>query len=283
MKRRKEHGHANHERWLVSYADFITLLFAFFVVMFAASQTDKGKTQQVQESIRRALEEGQIASAIAGILGGSKDDKGKGNAQMRGPGGDRQAKDPAPMDGRIVELIPAMNVLTKELEDDIKQGRMQVSMEPRGLVISFREAAFFPSGEDVIPESTLPSIQRVAEVVSRLPNPIRLEGHTDSVPIRPGGRFRSNWELSAARSIAMMLRLTSSGVSVDRVSIAGYAENAPVESNDSEEGRMRNRRVDIIVLNKTGISAEPASAVRTAAAAESSSHGSQPSPGKPAH
>jgi chemotaxis protein MotB len=284
MKRRKEQGHANHERWLVSYADFITLLFAFFVVMFAASQTDKGKTQQVQESVRRALEEGQIASAIAGILGGTKDDKGKGNMQMRGPGGVREMKQQPAVDGRMVELLPALNVLDKELQDEIKKGRMQVSMEPRGLVISFREAAFFPSGEDVIPESTLPTIRRVAEVVSRLPNPIRLEGHTDSVPIRPGGRFRSNWELSSARAIAMMLRLSESGVSVDRVSIAGYAENAPVGSNETEEGRMRNRRVDIVVLNKTGISAEPASALRTAAAADPASQGhGATDPPKPSH
>jgi chemotaxis protein MotB len=279
MRKRGKPEHPNHERWLVSYADFITLMFAFFVVMFAASQTDKGKAHQVQESIRKALEEGQFISTITGILGGAVGEKGKGNAQMRGPGGDRRISSSPTVDGRVMELLPAMNLLGKELEQEIKQGRMQVSMEPRGLVVSFREAAFFPSGEDMIPENTLPTIQRVAEVVTRLPNPIRLEGHTDSVPIRRGGRFRTNWELSAARSIAMMERLTGAGVPRDRVSIAGYAENAPVESNETEEGRMRNRRVDIVVLNKTGISAEPASAVRTAAgAAPPSQAAAKPSP-----
>lgn len=276
MPRRPIHEeHENLERWLVSYADFITLMFAFFVVMFAASQTDKGKTQQVQESIRKALEEGKFMSAISGILGGTPDDKGKGNAQMRGPGGDRKVVTKV-VDGRVLELLPAMNLLGKELEEEIKKGRMQVSMESRGLVVSFREAAFFPSGEDMIPENTLPTIQRVAEVVNRLPNPIRLEGHTDSVPIR-GGRFRSNWELSAARAIAMMERLTTAGVPRDRVSISGYAENAPVESNDTVEGRKRNRRVDIVVLNKTGLSAEPAS-VQTAAETAPPEPQAKPSP-----
>jgi chemotaxis protein MotB len=272
-RHKKAAEHENHERWLISYADFVTLLFAFFVVMFAASQTDQGKAAQVQESIRKALEDGQFISTIAGILGGSKDNKGLGNAQMRGPGGDRKQAKEVPVDGRVLELLPAMNLLGKELEDEVRKGRMQVNMEARGLVISFREAAFFPSGEDMIPTDTIPTIRRVSEVVIRLPNPIRLEGHTDSVPIRPGGRFRSNWELSAARAIAMMEMLVNTGVPRDRLSIAGYAENAPAESNDTPEGRQRNRRVDIVILNKTGISAEPAAAVRTAAEAATPGHG----------
>ncbi|MBM3811964.1 MAG: hypothetical protein FJW20_10065 [Acidimicrobiia bacterium] len=259
MARRKKHAtHENHERWLVSYADFITLLFAFFVVMFATSQTDKGKTHQMQESVRRALEKGQIASAIAGILGGVVDDKGKGNAQMKGPGGAKPLSSLEENEGaRFAELLPAMEFLTKELEQEIAKGTMQVSMQPRGLVVSFQQAAFFPSGTDEIPRETLPTVEKVANVILKLPNPVRLEGHTDSVPIR-GGMFRSNWELSAARSIAMMEALTQCcGVPPERMSVAGYAENAPLADNASEEGRKRNRRVDIVLLNKTGGQAEP--------------------------
>jgi chemotaxis protein MotB len=272
VKRKKAAPHENHERWLVSYADFITLMFAFFVVMFAASQTDRGKAQQVSESVKKALEEGHIISSIASILGGDPAQKGPGNAQKQGPGGDRKAQGKTPIDGRFVELLPVMNYLGKELEEEIRRGRMQVAMEPRGLVVSFREAAFFPSGEDMIPENTHPTIRKVAEVVTRLPNPIRLEGHTDSVPIRPGGRFRSNWELSAGRAIAMMTLLVGTGVPSERLSVAGYAENAPVGSNESEEGRMRNRRVDIVVLNKTGISAEPSPAFQGGGAGASGAH-----------
>jgi chemotaxis protein MotB len=258
MPRKKKHGaHANHERWLVSYADFITLLFAFFVVMFASSQTDKGKAAQVSESVKRALEEGQIASAIAGILGGARDLKGKGSAQMKGPGGAERAKPEPPKEGALVELAPAMDFLTREMEEEIKAGRMQISMQARGLVVSFQQAAFFPSGTDEVAPGTHEVISKVAAVLNKLPNPIRLEGHTDSVPISTA-RFRSNWDLSAARSIALMNLLSGRyGVAASRISVAGYADNVPVEPNDTEKGRARNRRVDIVVLNQLGMQAEP--------------------------
>src|SRR5690242_9391465 len=105
MARKKAHAeHENHERWLVSYADFITLLFAFFVVMFATSQTDKAKAQQVSDAVKEALENGGVKAAVHEILGGTVDDKGKGNAQMRGPGGaQKSAKEPP---AQPAELVP---------------------------------------------------------------------------------------------------------------------------------------------------------------------------------
>jgi chemotaxis protein MotB len=262
MRRKSKRPPENHERWLVSYADFVTLLFAFFVVMFATSQTDKGRAKQIQESVKHALEHDQVASAIAGILGGTIDDKGKGSAQMKGPGGQQPLNQPLQTEGQYAELRPAMEFLNKELQQEIAKGQMEVTMEARGLVVSFRQAAFFPSGTDEIPEQTFGTVAKVAEVIQKLPNPIRLEGHTDSVPIR-GGMFRSNWELSAARSISMMeLLVECCGVARERLSVAGYAENAPAGDNATEEGRMRNRRVDIVILNKTGVQAEPARATK---------------------
>jgi chemotaxis protein MotB len=261
MRKKKHAAHENHERWLVSYADFITLLFAFFVVMFATSQTDHTKTQQVQESVRRAIEENQFVSVMAGILGGDVNNKGKGNAQMKGPGGTEQLAQEHKTDGKYVELVPAMKYLEQELAEEISQGMMSVSMEARGLVVSFREAAFFPSGTDIIPEQTYDTVAKVGQVIEKLPNPVRLEGHTDSIPLRGGGRFRSNWELSAARAISMMELLVSyCNIPRERLSIAGYADNAPIADNDTEEGRRRNRRVDIVILNQTGLAAEPATA-----------------------
>ena len=261
MRRKKAPVHENHERWLVSYADFITLLFAFFVVMFATSQTDHSKTQKVQDSVRRAIEENQFVSVMASILGGDVSEKGKGNAQMKGPGGTQQLSQDKKNEGQFVELVPAMRYLEQELAEEIASGMMSVSMEARGLVVSFREAAFFPSGTDVIPEQTYDTVAKVGQVMERLPNPVRLEGHTDSIPLRGGGRFRSNWELSAARSIAMMeLLVTYCNIPRQRLSIAGYADNAPIADNSTDEGRRRNRRVDIIILNQTGLAAEPATA-----------------------
>jgi len=257
MARKKKHApHENHERWLVSYADFITLMFAFFVVMFASSQTDKGKAQQVSESVRNAIDQGKLTAAVAAILGGTVEDRGRGSAQMKGPGGVQKAKT-GNEDGVVNELVPALDFLTKELDTEIREGKMQVSMEPRGLVVTFRQAAFFASGEDVIKPETLGTIEKVARTVEKLTNPVRMEGHTDSVPIH-NSRFRSNWELSAARSIAM-LEVFAGRFAVPRkkLSIAAYADNAPVDSNESEEGRARNRRVDIVILNQVGMRAEP--------------------------
>jgi chemotaxis protein MotB len=131
-------------------------------------------------------------------------------------------------------------------------------MGVRGLTISFQQAALFPSGEDVIAPDSYRSIEKVARAMQKIPNPMRFEGHTDAVPIHTS-RFRSNWELSAARSIALMdLLSVKFGVSNGRMSIAGYADTAPVAENETELGRSRNRRVDIVILNQTGLQGEPA-------------------------
>src|SRR5271165_2557662 len=115
-RKKKPAEHANHERWLVSYADFITLLFAFFVVMFATSQTDKVKAQQVSDSVKKALEGKSVAAMVATLLGGAVDKTGQGNAEQRGPGGAKLFKPDADKkaSGQVVELLPSLNVLTKE-------------------------------------------------------------------------------------------------------------------------------------------------------------------------
>ena len=265
MARKKKHGgHENHERWLVSYADFITLLFAFFVVMFASSQTDKGRAQQVSESVKKALEQGHFQTLIAAVLGGTTGDRGQGNAQMRGPGGALRAPQARSTQGlgeeaggALSDLEPALNILVQELAEELEAGKMAVSLEPRGLVVSLREAAFFPTGEATISPANIASVDKLARVIHRLTNPVRMEGHTDSVPIH-NERFRSNWELSAARAIAMLELLAGRyGIPHSRMTIGAYAENAPVDSNDNEEGRARNRRVDIVLLSEVGVRGEP--------------------------
>ena len=264
MARKKAHAeHENHERWLVSYADFITLLFAFFVVMFASSQTDKAKAKQVADSVKEAIEDGGIKATVREVLGGTVDEKGNGNAQFRGPGGVNKMKNPPKVEeeekgkAEQAELLPSLDYLTKEMEDAIKAGKVELHLEPRGLVISLRQAAFFPSGEDSIAPETFPTVQKIAEVIGKLPNLVRLEGHTDAIPIHTA-RFDSNWDLSAKRAIAMMKLLTGNfELAKERFSIAGYAETAPVDTNDTPEGRAHNRRVDIVILNQQALIGEP--------------------------
>ena len=253
-RRKRPPEHENHERWLISYADFITLLFAFFVVMFASSQTDKGRAQQVSESVKNAIEGKSMSAVLAAVLGGAVDNKGQGNAMMKGPGG-KEAADPKPE--HVAELVPSFKVLSEELKQEIDEGKIEISMQPRGLVVSFTQAALFPSGGDDISTQAYTGLEKVASAVAKIPNPVRLEGHTDSKPIR-NTRFKSNWELSAARSIALLEILAGRfGLPRNRLSIAGYADTAPVASNENEEGRARNRRVDIILLNEQASLAEP--------------------------
>jgi chemotaxis protein MotB len=251
MRRKKQAEHENHERWLVSYADFITLLFAFFVVMFASSQTDKAKAKQVSNAFEKALGDGGstgIPPEVARILGGTVDEKGQGNAQMRGPGGAQKAAKEA-LPEEILEMAPSIKRLSAQLADEIRQGKVEVSMEPRGLVVSLKQTAFFPSGTDTIDPSMYPTIGKIAAALREVSNPVRIEGHTDSVPIHTS-RFPTNWDLSAARAIAMLELLSNRfQIPQERLAIGGFADEAPMASNDTPEGRARNRRVDLVILN----------------------------------
>jgi chemotaxis protein MotB len=261
-RKKAQPEHENHERWLVSYADFITLLFAFFVVMFASSQTDKAKAQQISDSVKEALEKGGVSAAVREIMGGTVDEKGKGNAMMKGPGGS-QPKNIREVEAAVqAELVPSLQYLTKALQAEIEHGQVEVHLEPRGLVVSLRQAAFFPSGGDAIDPNTFHSIDKIGATIRELANTVRLEGHTDAVPIHTA-RFRSNWDLSAARAIAMLeIFADRCGVPAQRLAVAGYADTAPIDSNDTEEGRGHNRRVDIVILAqrvamKPALSVEP--------------------------
>jgi len=253
----------NHERWLVSYADFITLLFAFFVVMFASSQTDKSRAKQVSEAVEKALGDGRsfgVPTAVAKILGGTVDDKGQGNAMMKGPGGAQHSAKEAPQES-LIELLPSLKRLTKDLEDEIKTGKLELRLESRGLVISLRESAFFPSGTDQLDNSATPTMKKLAQLMNELPNAIQLEGHTDSIPIH-NARFKSNWELSCARGIAVLDTLTADfHLPFDRFSVVGRADTVPVDTNDTPKGRARNRRVDVVILNSLHI--KSAEAIKT--------------------
>jgi chemotaxis protein MotB len=267
--------HPTHERWLISYADFITLLFAFFVVMFASSQVDQRKVAAVSASVSSALESGAQAAGQRYVPRGNETPKGKGGNMAPA---DRPDGGPAV----VKDLMPSMKYLNEVLKHEVNTGEVEVHMEARGLVISLHEGAFFGSGDDKILPGSYPSIDKIADVMLSLPNPVRLEGHTDSVPIHTA-RFESNWELSAARSIAMLNLLSSRySLPLERCAISGYADTMPVDTNDTAEGRARNRRVDLVILNdrvgtslrngplqaQSGPAAQPIATAPTVAAAQ---------------
>ncbi len=257
MTRRKATPHTNHERWLVSYADFITLLFAFFVVMFASTQSDRNKAKDVSDSVRQALEHGQFSAAISTVLGRGKHEARK--APFTTEIADARENPPAPPPAPFhpPDLAKSLETLQKGLESDLKTGKVQLRLDTRGLIISMREKGFFASGDSAIAADSLPMLAKIGEVVQSLPNPVRLEGHTDAQPIH-NSRFHSNWELSAARSIAMLELLRDRfQIPPSRMAIAGYAENSPADTNDTEEGRAHNRRVDLVLLSAGALTSEP--------------------------
>ena len=246
----------NHERWLVSYADLVTLLFAFFVVMFASTQTDHSRAAEISEAVQRALKEGSMPPRVAAILGGTVEDTGHGNAMLHGPARRLGEKPPAPLP-RLLDLASSINLLRTKLSGEIGRGSVEIHVEERGVIIGLNSAIFFSSGDDTIDERACPTLAKVASVLNMLPNSLRLEGHTDSLPIN-NARFRSNWELSAARSIAM-LRMLNERYAVERgrLAIVGYADTYSVGANTSAEGRQKNRRVDIVIVSDFGMRVEP--------------------------
>jgi len=233
-RKRKQAEHVNHERWLVSYADFITLLFAFFVVMFAVSQVDTNKVGRFSESVRAAskwqLFDDQATAPVSPINKTIGNDSETVVLEDQKP----QARDLAIM---IKEI----------LQESMASGRMSVIKGPDGVIIRLNDTAYFPSGQAGLRADHLKDLEALAKVLLRLPNQVRIEGHTDPRPIATA-IFPSNWELSAARAASMLRFLSSAGVPEERLAIVGYADRRPIVSNETEDGRKKNRRVDIVLL-----------------------------------
>ncbi|MCW5964526.1 MAG: OmpA family protein [Bryobacterales bacterium] len=255
-RKRKPPEHPNHERWMVSYADFVTLLFAFFVVMYATARIDETAPERVSESVREALKEDSFRALVTSFLEdapartGRNDSSGRGARRATGDGGKADAV-------LLQQFLPSMDYLSRELANEIRDDQVSMRLTRRGLVISLRQAAFFPSGQDVIAPETYAAIGKVAQTIARLPNHVRLEGHTDSIPIH-NGRFPSNWHLSTARAISMLELLTQRfQLPKEKFTVAGYADTIGVDTNETDQGRRRNRRVDIVLLNLYGLSDEP--------------------------
>ncbi len=243
-RRKPRQEHANHERWLVSYADFITLLFAFFVVMFASSQVDKKKVGGLA-----AYFQAYIRDANAKAPQPPADTPGADTPASRKPAADLAT---------MGQLAPVREQLAADLAQEIREGKVALAIHPRGLVLSLRESALFPPGQDTINPQALPILSKVAEALRKLPaQPVRLEGHTDNVPIQTE-RFPSNWELSAARANAVLdLLCRRLNLNPDRFAVAGYADFHPVADNNTPEGRAHNRRVDIVILSRSAAEMEP--------------------------
>jgi len=251
MKPSRQQEHVHRDRWLVSYADFITLLFAFFVVLYASSRSDQRKQTQIARSIETAFQALGLFPAAApsqqhtGAMADSGDPAAPVNVVM---GDDLSASPEVHQD---LERLQAR--LTGLLSNQVAQHIVALRLGRDGLVISLREAGFYDSGSATPHPQSRATLDRIAATLALTPYDLRIEGHTDNVPIHTA-QFASNWELSTARAseLAKFL-IVDHGFAPGRLSAAGYAEYHPVASNDTADGRSENRRVDIIVLPRISV------------------------------
>jgi len=239
-KKKRQPDHVSHERWLVSYADFITLLFAFFVVMFAVSQVDSKKVGRFTQSFHDALEWQAVAQ------GGGRASSGTDvipvipsftNAKVAKSLRDFEEEKTGIRRGLVkrlgnVPMLAGLNIL-----------------EVRGeLVLRLPEKLMFDRGEAILRAEGGEALVAIAEELTERPVRVRVEGHTDSIPIHTP-RFPSNWELSQSRAMAVVRFFLEDGkIAPSRLAAAGYGEHHPIASNDTVEGKAQNRRVDIIVV-----------------------------------
>ncbi|MGB7283628.1 MAG: flagellar motor protein MotB [Candidatus Acidiferrum sp.] len=259
MRRRKRHPeHVSHDRWLVSYADFITLLFAFFVVLYASSQVDKRKIGRLALSIQVAFQElGVFETSNTKIP--LSDSEAVPFSEVQVVENSERSTDldhfVQPMKGMLspnqssAPMKDLQSELEKALAPEILKHVVEVKASREGIVVSLREIGFYDSGSANLRPSSRQAIDRLAAILRAHTESLRIEGDTDNVPIH-NSRFDSNWELSTARAADLIkLFITQYHFDPARLSAAGYAEYRPVASNATPEGRARNRRVDIVILN----------------------------------
>jgi flagellar motor protein MotB len=342
-KKQEHEKEPNHERWLVSYADFITLLFAVFVTLYAMSQVDKAKTAKVIASTNEAFGVTKSTAAPAfNVIDSSAlipmpNLMKKSATDTRPPGGDKYKSKIKPEQKDLVDeifkgpdLAPVQEEKAKaktqeekntkpdttypaerrtgedlaspdktqaeqqaqsksqeqnqtkpaemakeksradmqefkKIKENIKaflqekgaEDKVKLDIGPRGLVISLKDTEFFDSGKANVRAQSMYLLDNIIEAISKYSNSIRIEGHTDNVPIKTS-QFPSNWELSTARATNIVRYLIDAHeFPPERISAIGYGEYRPIADNSTEEGRQKNRRVDVVVLSNAGEQGEP--------------------------
>jgi chemotaxis protein MotB len=257
-RRRKHDEHENLERWLVSYADFVTLLFAFFVVMYAISSVNEGKYRVLSDTLTEAfrdpgkgaaqaraaeppsatvlVEPIQVAAAAGSAGADAAGILPAGSALV----GERQR-------GATQDLATLAEQITDELQPFLGQRLIEISKVGDTVEVAMKSQMLFDSGSARLSPRALPALEGVGRVLAPAGNAIRVEGHTDNRPINTL-QFPSNWELSAARAASVVHFLMRVGIEPARMAAIGYGEHRPVGDNASDEGRQRNRRVTLVIL-----------------------------------
>ena len=253
MARRQKHEeHENHERWLVSYADFITLLFAFFVVMYAISSVNEGKYRVMSDSIVDAFKNTPTSEKIIYIPAPAPQNAESGKIEMKPIAVKAQpsAADSALLiekEKRRENMKSVANSLLEVMEPLVKDGQVKVTESDRGISIEINASLLFAPAQAVLNKDSVQKLTAVGKVLANDTHKVQIEGHTDNLPIA-STIFPSNWELSSARASSVTRLFVENGVAPQRIEVIGYADNRPVDTNDTPEGRARNRRVTVMIL-----------------------------------
>lgn len=242
MGAKKHEEHENHERWLVSYADFITLLFAFFVVLYATSNADMEKQEKFEESVRSEF---KMAVVATGGQAGNKGWDESGNSFLP----ELIPDDVFPRRGgpREVHDYIERQLRTHLTEEERARYVQEVVMDPMGARVVLASSSFFPSGDAKLLRSSLEVLNKIADILKPAERKIMIEGHTDNVPIK-STQFPSNWELAGLRATSVVRYLINyRKFDPSRLGAISYADQVPRAPNDTEANRSKNRRIEILV------------------------------------
>ncbi|HEV2264754.1 MAG TPA: flagellar motor protein MotB [Stellaceae bacterium] len=245
-RRRHEDRHENHERWIISYADFMTLLFATFVMLYAISSVNTSKYRILQQVFAEAFL-GKMVHEDAGLQpqkGGVFDHL---SAPVPVPQRNISPQLQNQIEQRIRQLEKIYDRLTNQFQGLIQKDLVHVVRQPNGVVIDINATLLFTSGSAALTPQALTILDQVGKALVDVPYIVQVNGFTDDAPIH-NGQFDSNWDLSATRAISVVKRFVADGIAPDRLVGAGYGEYHPVAPNDSLANMARNRRVSIIVI-----------------------------------
>ncbi|MCR8913818.1 flagellar motor protein MotD [Marinobacter panjinensis] len=252
-RRRQDDDLHNKERWLISYADFITLLFAFFVVMYSVSSVNEGKYKVLSETLTGVFNAPQRSFQPIEVGDQPRRSTPQAAEDVIDPPVTEAPQNPSMSEQGRTEALRAMaDQLALEFDELINQGVVTLETSDDWLELSLRNSLLFGSGDAEPHYDAFEVVEKIAGVLRNRDNAIRVEGFTDNLPIRTNA-FPSNWELSAARAAAIVRMLSMEGVESERLAAVGYGEYQPVARNDTEEGRRRNRRVVLLVSRDASI------------------------------
>lgn len=263
-RRRRTDVSQNHDRWVVSYADFVTLLFACFAMMYAISLVDAERLGAVVTALQVAFDVKKVDLVVSDLSGQVPPIAGRPLSAGILPGSESSGQPSQSIlanhgEGLLETTLEDVRArLAARLGREVANGQVSLEIDHRGLVISISEAGTFSTGQSDLSPPVQALVAEIAEPLKGIGNAIRIEGHTDDVPIKTS-RFASNWELSTARATAVVAFLIQKvGLDSTRMSAAGYSEYHPRVPNDTLAHRSQNRRVDIVVLNpQTSRAEEP--------------------------